>query len=1098
VSGDVRIGILGPLEVWAGPGRPVEVAGARLRRLLLRLALDPGRVVTSGQLVDAVWDEHPPAGAANALQALVSRLRRLLPGVVESHPSGYRLAVAAEAVDAARFEALALAGRERLGSDPGRARELLGEALALWRGPALADAADAGFAGPALARLDDLRLQALEDRVEADLAAGASDRLVAELEELVAAHPLSERLGGQLLRALALRGRQADALGAYERLRARLAEELGIDPSPELQALHVAVLRGRLAPPPADPDAGAPPPPRARTNLRAPITSFVGRGDDLDRIMAAFAGARLVTLTGPGGAGKTRLAAEAAAGLLERMPDGVWMVELGSVVDPADLPQAVLSLFGARELRLLAAPGTTAVPPLDRLVEALGERRLLLVVDNCEHLVAAAAALVDHLLARCPGLSVLATSREPLGIAGEVLHPVGPLAVPEGEVSPAEALAYPAVRLLADRGAAARPGFAVDEATLGPVLRICRALDGLPLAIELAAARFHALSPGQVAARLDDRFRLLADGRRQVAGRHQTLRAVIDWSWELLGGDEQVLLRRLSVFAGGATLETAERICAGPVPGGLAADEVLYLLAGLVDRSLVVAAEGDGGGVRYGMLETVRAYGAERCRAAGEDETLARAHAGFFLELAEEAEPELRRRDQLRWLARLAAERDNLHAALRWAVDRGETATALRLAAALGWYWFLTSARAEALDWTAKALALPGDARSAARAQVQAFRALTVISGGVDLAVALELGAQAMALIDALPPDEPRRSHPVLTILPALMAMFGNDDLVALRRLATNHDHPDPWMAAMAHLVTGALMINFGEAGTAELELDQALVRFRELGERWGIGQALVARADLQSGRGHPELAMATLGEAREVLAGLGDREDVSQILIRTAGERARAGQVDQAEEDLEEADRIAHEVGAEDQKLFVRLTRADLARWQGRLDEARKLLEDAIVDYRRGGFPVEQVHAVALAALGHIEVAAGRLQDARDRYRRALEVALGTHDRPVVARVLGLAAAIALADGDPGQAAELLGAAEVLRGMPDEADLDLRRIREAARAALGDRGFALAFGRGATRPREDVLAALAEGGAAGVSSAAGRPPGPAERTPPR
>ena len=462
-------------------------------------------MVTSGQLVDAVWDEHPPAGAANALQALVSRLRRLLPGVVESHPSGYRLAVAAQAVDAARFEALALAGHERLARDPGRARELLGQSLALWRGPALADAADAGFAGPAVARLDDLRLQALEGRVEADLAAGASDRLVAEVEELVAAHPLSERLGGQLLRALALRGRQADALGAYQRLRARLAEELGIDPSPELRALQVAVLRGQLAPPPADRDAGAPPPPRARTNLRAPITSFVGRGDDLDRITAAFAGARLVTLTGPGGAGKTRRAAEAAAGLLERMPDGAWMVELGSVVDPADLPQAVLSPFGARELRLLAAPGTTAVPPLDRLVEALGDRRLLLVVDNCEHLVAAAAALVDHLLARCPGLSVLATSREPLGIAGEVLHPVGPLAVPDGEVSPAGALAYPAVRLLADRGAAARPGFTVDEATLGPVLRICRALDGLPLAIELAAARFHALSPGQVAARLDDR-----------------------------------------------------------------------------------------------------------------------------------------------------------------------------------------------------------------------------------------------------------------------------------------------------------------------------------------------------------------------------------------------------------------------------------------------------------------------------------------------------------------------------------------------------------------------------------------------------------------
>jgi tetratricopeptide (TPR) repeat protein len=625
------------------------------------------------------------------------------------------------------------------------------------------------------------------------------------------------------------------------------------------------------------------------------------------------------------------------------------------------------------------------------------------------------------------------------------------------------------------------------------VLRICRALDGLPLAIELAAARFHALSPSQVAARLDDRFRLLADGRRPVVGRHQTLRAVIDWSWELLGGAEQVLLRRLSVFAGGATLEAAERVCAGPAPAGPAADEVLYLLAGLVDKSLVVAAEGDGGGVRYGMLETVRAYGAERLRAAGEDEALARAHAGHFLALAEAAEPELRRRDQLRWLARLAAERDNLHTALRWATAARAATTALRLAAALGWYWTLTSARVESLEWTAKALALPGG-DPAARAQVLAFRALTAMSGGVDLEPALAEGARAMAALDGLAPDEPRRSHPVLTILPALLAMFGNDDQAALRRLAADRDHLDPWMRAAAHLLTGALLINLGEAAAAERELDQALTRFRRLGERWGAGQALVARADLSSTRGRHEQAMATLEEAMEVLAGLGDREDVGQILIRTASERARAGQMAQAEADLEAADRIAHEVGAEDQKLHVRLTRADLARWQGRLDEARKLLDGAIADYRRGGFPVEQVHAIAMVARGHIDVVTGDLRAARDCHDQALRVALTTRDRPVIARVLGLAAAIALAGGDAGRAAELLGAAEVLRGMPDEADADLRAVRTAARAALGDRGYTLAFGRGAARPREEVLAALA----AEVSSAAGRPAGPAGRTPPR
>jgi tetratricopeptide (TPR) repeat protein len=351
-----------------------------------------------------------------------------------------------------------------------------------------------------------------------------------------------------------------------------------------------------------------------------------------------------------------------------------------------------------------------------------------------------------------------------------------------------------------------------------------------------------------------------------------------------------------------------------------------------------------------------------------------------------------------------------------------------------------------------------------------------------------------VAALDALPEGEPRRSHPVLTILPALVAVFRNDDKTALARLAADGDHPDPWMAATAHLLTGFLQINLGEADAAEGEFDQALARFRDLGERWGAGQALVARADLAAIRGHHEQAMATLDEAMEMLAGLGDREDVGQILIRRAGERARAGQVDEAEADLAAADRLAHEVGVEDQKLHVSLTRADLARWQGRLEEARTRLEEALAVYRRGSFPVEQVHAIALVGLGFVEVAAGDLAAARSCHDQALRAALATRDRPVIARVTVLGAAVAQAGGDPGRAAELLGVAETLRGMPDQADLDLRRITWAARAALGDPAFDRAHRRGAAQPREEVLAALA----AEVSSAAGTPAGPAGPPPPR
>jgi predicted ATPase len=843
---------------------------------------------------------------------------------------------------------------------------------------------------------------------------------------------------------------------------------------------------------PAEAAALAPPLP-VRTNLRAQITSFVGRTEDIARITAVLADARLVTLTGAGGAGKTRLAGEAAARLLDRMPDGVWLVELGSVVDPVDLPQAVLSLFGARELGLLAPLGATAVPPLERLVEAVGDKRLLLVLDNCEHLVEAAAALVDRLLARCPALLVLATSREPLGITGEVLHPVGPLAMPEGDVTPGGALRYPAVRLFADRGAAARPGFGVDEATVRQVLRICRALDGMPLAIELAAARLRALSPGQIAARLDDRFRLLAGGGRPALPRHQTLRAVVDWSWDLLGDAERVLLRRLSVFAGGATLEAVERVCAGPGLGGLAPDEVLYLLAALVDKSLVVAGEDrDAGEVRYAMLETVRAYGEERRRDAGEDKALRRAHAGYFLELAEQAEPQLRRRDQLQWIGRLSAERDNLHASLRWAVDSQDVTLALRLVGALGWYWFLRSARAEASEWTEKALALPGEASPTMRAGALFLRVSIALSGGSEMARSLEYVDEALGIVRGLPIQEQRALQPMLAFLPTMAAIFDNQDLLALERARELLEHPDPWIRAFSHATAGGLLVNLGEAVAAEAEMDVALAGFRELGERWGIGNVLIARAELSATRGQHDAAVAAFEEAREVFVGLGDREDVSQIMIRLAGERARVGELEQARADLAVADRIAHEVGAEDQKLFVRHSLSDIARWQGRLDEARELAGQAIALFERGSFPILQRHALLLTSRGRVDLAAGDPQGARQWSERALALALSSRDRPVIARAVELLADIALAGGDAEQAATLLGTAQVLRGMPEEADVDVVRMRAAARAALGEEGFARAYRRGAARPRDEVLAELSV-----RSSAAGTPAAPAGRTPP-
>ncbi|MFN8205105.1 MAG: BTAD domain-containing putative transcriptional regulator, partial [Solirubrobacteraceae bacterium] len=683
----MHVGILGPLQV-EHDGRPIEVGGGRLRALVACLALEAGRPVRADRLVEAVWDHGDQADAAHSLQSLVSRLRRALGGaeLVPAAPGGYRLAVEPDAVDAARFERLADDGGAALArGDHAAAADLLAEALALWRGPALADVPDSTIAQAAAAALEARRLTALADRIEADLALGAGARVIAELESLTADHPLDERFSAQLMTALYAGGRQADALAVYERVRRALDAELGVAPSPVLQAAHLSVLHGAAAPAP-DPET-----PHRRSNLRAPLTSFVGREEELARIEALLADgvptdarpargdgaavrpeagprgvARLVTLVGPGGAGKTRLAGEAAGRRVDDVADGVWMVELAPLTDPVEIVPAVIASLGLRDTALVDRPGHRAPRDgLDRVLDVLRDREAIVVLDNCEHLVTPAAELAETLLGACPRLRILATSREPLGITGESLVPVPPLPLPRPDAGAGDALADPAVRLFADRAAAVQPGFAVDDGTVEPVVEICRRLDGLPLAIELAAARLRSMPVAEIARRLDDRFRLLTGGSRTALPRHRTLRAVVDWSWELLGEPERRLARRLAVFAAGATTESAAAVCAG---AGIEPDDVPDGLAALVERSLLQVEPGSEP-PRYRMLETIREYGLEQLAAAGEIEAVRGAHARWFADLAAAAEPRLRGPEQRQWYRRLDHERDNVLAALRWLGD---------------------------------------------------------------------------------------------------------------------------------------------------------------------------------------------------------------------------------------------------------------------------------------------------------------------------------------------------------------------------------------------------------------------------------------------
>lgn len=1104
----MQVAILGALEVRRA-GAAVDVGGGRLRALLARLALDAGAVVSTATLVEAVWGEEPPAEPGNALQTLVSRLRRSLgdAGLVRQAPGGYRLAVDPDAVDAHRFERLARAGRAAVAA--GQAEDgarLLRDALDLWRGPALADIADYLFATAPAARLTDLRRSAVEDRIDADLALGRAREVVPELTALVGEHPLDERLSRQLMIALSHSGRQADALAAYQRLRARLADDLGLDPAPETQAAHLAVLRGDPAPPtPSPPPAppGGPPPAQpalggadvpagppepaeeppagraARTNLRAQLSSFVGREEDVERVRKLLAESRLVTLVGSGGAGKTRLASEAAARWVDETPDGVWFVELAPVTDPVQLPLTVLGSLGLRESDLLDRPGRTASrDPASRLLDALADRRCVLVLDNCEHLVGPVAELTDMLLARCPQLRIVSTSREPLGLVGETLSIVPPLGLPAAGVAAAEALAYPAVKLFADRAAAVQPGFAVDDATVTAVVEICRRLDGLPLAIELAAARLRTLPVEHVAARLDDRFRLLTGGSRVAIGRHRTLRAVVEWSWGLLTEPERRLAERVAVFPAGVTPASAETVCAGP---DLPAADVFDLLAALVDKSLLQSAGTVGAQPRYRMLETLREYGRERLAERGELAAVRDAHARYFAALARTAEPHLRSAEQLDWLVQLDAERDNIVAALRHLGDTGDAAATLELAYAVSTYWMLLGAHAEAGTWLGFALAVPGEVDSTDRLAAEAgylINSLLSEAGGADageqMARLAELGDQLHA-VDST-------GRPLLALLKPLVAFFSGQEDRFARLVSEALASPDPWVRATARMLRAGQAENSGDIVQLRDDVAAAVDGFRGIGERWGLSGSLTSQARLSTLDGDLAAAAAAYQEAAGLLRELGANSDQGMLQVWLVDLRARQGDLAGAWAELRRASEAVAAAGTPHRAFFIATAAAQLARYAGDLDEARRLQQEAEreVDRFATTHPVHShARSIVLTCAALVAVATGELEHAGTVLGAAYPAAVSTKDMPIVASV-----GVAVADwrrcrGEPGAAAEVLGAAARLAGSADPTNLDIRRITGQLRDLLGPAGFAAAYDRGRRLDRDAAVARVDPGTAA-------------------
>jgi predicted ATPase/DNA-binding SARP family transcriptional activator len=709
----VRIRLLGGFSVSVGSRiiRQDEWRSKKAAALVKLLALAPSYRMHSEQAMDLLWPDSATRAASNNLRQVVYGARKVLDpasGSRESYLSfrDEQLVLCPEGrlwLDVNAFEEAATSARRA--HDP----YVYGAALDLYAGELLPEDRYEGWAE---GRREELRHLYLVLHLElARLYEGRKEHALAieALRKATSEEPTLEEAHASLMRLHALSGRPERALAQYERLRDALQRGIGTRPTEVTRRLRDEIVAGKLRPtPPAAPPQVEELSNRGKHNLPAPRTSFIGREREMVDVKRALAMTRLLTLTGTGGSGKTRLVIKVAHDLMGSYYDGVWLVELAPLSKGSLVAQQVANVVGVQE-----QPGQALV---DTLAEVLAGKEILLVLDNCEHLIEAAAHLTNALLNGCPKLRILATSREPLGVGGEILWRVPPLSLPEDYEGPSTIeglMHYEAVRLFVDRARLRLLDFEVTQENAGTVARVCRKLDGIPLAIELATARMGALAVEQVAQRLEASLDVLNGTNRTAEARQQTLRATLDWSYDLLWEDEKVLFRRLAVFAGGWTLEAAEAVCSG---GSIQEGDVLDLLGGLVDKSLVVAGASTGGAVRYRMLEPVRQYAQEKLEQSGEAETIKRAHAAYFLVLAEEAEPMLWGSEDAAWLDRLEREHDNTRAALSWSMEHDEVELALRLGGALRWFWFMAGYYSEGRSWLEAALGKEGPALAEARA----------------------------------------------------------------------------------------------------------------------------------------------------------------------------------------------------------------------------------------------------------------------------------------------------------------------------------------------------------------------------------------------
>lgn len=976
--------VLGPVEAEVD-GRSVEIGSPLQRALLVLLLMESGRVVSTDTIVASLWGEEPPATAGKSIQKYVSRLRRILPGAIETEHDGYKINVAD--IDVRQFE-------DKIGVAKSSAN--YDAALSLWRGVPYQELVDWPGSQPERTRLEELRLQSLEERFEARLAEGKTQGLVGDLEDLVARYPLRERLWGLLMKTLYRVNRQADALRTYQRLRNTLGDELGIEPSADLQELENKILLQ---------DASLRIDERVAGNIPPPLlTSFVGRKAELSRVDELMADNRLVTLVGPGGSGKSRLALEQSARLSGLFPAGIWMSELASLTSPDQVARALATPLGV---------GITAERPVEQLlVEYLKGRQVLLVVDNCEHLIDEVARLVDLLLRSSTELRVLATSREPLGLPGEVIFEVLPLGVPETGQTDKQIAAADAVHLLLDRVSEVDQNFALDSENASAVASICRTLDGMPLALELVAAQFRSFAPNEIEILLADRFDLLVKGPRSAPARHHTLRAAVAWSYDLLNEDERRLFRRLSVFRGGFDLEAASIVCLWDVAAGGAA-----LLASLVDKSLVVA-DHSRGRTRYYLLETLRQYGREL--AEPEEIGLVRdRHANHYCELAVQATTPLRGPEQGSWLKRLAAEHDNMLKALRWAFDQ-HPEIGVRMAVALWSYWDAAGPRFEGQQWLERAIKIADGLDSALYHEALLAASDAFVSSQVNLSV--EYAERALTYFQSVG-DGVATARAMRALGWAAGLAEQHDRAITLLEEATGRLAGDKWEQALSWERLG--QVEYQDPEQSMDHYRHSLDLYHQVGDgrRAALVQYKQAERAAQAHR-YIDEAAAWVADSLAVLEDLGTFHDVAHCLL---------------------------EVGR-------------IARRRGLHDEARQALEQAVERMRRIGD--ERCTGRALGLLAVVLMEASELDKAAVIARAGMQIGAGLAEKQTIRLSMAALAGVASKKGDLAEAVLLYGATDHLgRTLQLPQSEQTSQLREeqltALRSAMAPEDYEAAWRRG-------------------------------------